>query len=157
MSRTVSAAALAAMAAQETGEELLVLVTIEHDDLATPIRVCDQSPDVTSRTNLFQYFPIRVVLPWEREDQLPAPSLGIDAVDRQIITALRALDGGPTVTLELVLRSTPDTLEYGPYEMSLRNAQYDALTIEGVLGYSHVLDEKHPKDAYTPDKFPGLF
>lgn len=154
---TVSAAGAAAMAAEQTGEEFVTLVTIDHEDLASPIRVCDQEPDLVSRGNTFVAFPFQIVLPEDRDDELPRSSIQVDCVDRTILAAIRALTSAPTVTVECVLRSQPDTLEYGPFEMTLRPIRYDMLVIEGDLNVARILDEPGEQLSYTPDVAPGLF
>lgn len=155
--RALSSAGYLSIARQETDEDVCVLVTLSHADLATPIRVCNTGPDLVSRGNTYTYLPFAIVFPADREDQLPQPSVQIDNVDRAIVRALRALSSAPSVSIEVVLRSQPDTLEFGPFVSELRVAPYDALTVEGQLSVPPILDEEHPQDGYTPDAFPGLF
>ncbi len=142
---------------QETGEAFLVLLTISHDDLAQPIRVVNNQENITSNGNLFVAFPFEIELPGSGGNSLPEVTLRIDNVDRQIVQAIRSISGAPTVTLEVIMASTPDVIEAGPYEFTLRNATYDALAVEGRLQFKDILNEPYPADSFTPSGFPGLF
>jgi hypothetical protein len=145
------------MAAPRTGEALLVLLTISHPDLAAPIRVTSDAVDTVSRGQTFVHFPFSITLPDERDDRPPAAQLSIDNVNRQIVAALRSIASAPTVTAEIVLGSQPDTVEAGPFEFSLRNAGYDAMTVAGELGYEELLDQRWPAEDFSPASHPGLF
>lgn len=155
--RTLSSTAQAAIAAAQTGEAFLVLLTLDHDDLDAPIRVTSDAVATVSRGETFTPFPFEVALPSERDDQLAGVRLVIDAVDRSIIIALRDLTSAPTVTMEVVLGSTPDTVEAGPFEYTLKNATYNALTVEGDLAFEDVLNEAFPGQSFVPFTHPGLF
>jgi hypothetical protein len=157
MSRILSTAARQAMFAAETEQVFLLLLTIAHADLAETIRVAHNSQDVVSRGETYLAYPFRIELPADRDDQVAQVQLSIDNVDRQIVQAVRSLSGSPSVTLEVVLASSPDLLEAGPFEFSLLDAGYDALTVTGTLGYEDVLNEPYPGDSFTPNLFPGMF
>jgi len=75
MPRTLSNAALASMNAQATGEVWLVLLTLSHPTLATPIRLVNNNEDVVSRGSTFLAFPFEVELPGEDPDQPPKAML----------------------------------------------------------------------------------
>jgi len=142
---------------QETGEAFLVLLTIDHDDLTAPIRVVNNHENITSNGNEFIAFPFEIELPGAGGDSLPEVTLRIDNVDRQIVQAIRSISGPPTVTLEVIMASTPNTIEAGPYEFTLRDATYDALTVEGRLQFQDILNEPYPADSFGPSGFQGLF
>jgi hypothetical protein len=88
---------------------------------------------------------------------MPNVTLSIDNVDRQIVNAVRALTGPPTVTVSVVLASSPNTIEAGPYQMTLRDASYDSLVVSGTLSVEDMMNEPYPVDLMTPANFPGLF
>ena len=162
MSRTVSSAFKAAVAAQQTGEAVLVLLTIDHEDLSYsggpgPIYLTSDSVNTVSRGNTHLPFPFQIALPDEREDRPPVSQLIIDNVSREIIPTIRSLTSAPTITLELVLASDPETVEAGPFVFTLKDATYDLLTIAGRLGYEDILNERWPIDDFTPASHPGLF
>jgi hypothetical protein len=158
MPRTLSSTARRAIFAQETGEVFLLLLTIAHPQLAEPIRVVNNNEDVVSGGVTFQRFPFELALPPETEEAPPTVSLRIANADRQIVQAVRALAGDAmTVDVSVVLASSPDTIEAGPYRFTLRDVSYDAAIVEGTLRFEDVLNEPYPADSFTPARFPGLF
>jgi len=158
MPRTLSSTARRAIFSQETGEVFLLLLKITHPDLAEPIRVVNNSEDVTSNGYLYQRFPFEVALPAENEDAPPTVQLRIANADRQIVEAVRSLSGeAMTVELAVILASSPDTIEAGPYQFTLRDVSYDASIVEGTLMFEDVLREPFPAETFTPARFPGLF
>jgi hypothetical protein len=155
--RSLSLTARLAINAQETDQVFLLLLTISHAGLAAPIRVAHNSQDVVSRGETFLAFPFQITLPADRDDQLSKVQLTIDNIDRQLVQAVRTLDSPPSVALEVVLASSPDDLEAGPFGFTLLDAGYDALTVTGALGYEDVLNEPYPGGTFTPNLFPGMF
>lgn len=157
MSRTLSSLAKQAIHAQETGEVFLLLLTLSHASLAQPIRVANNLENVTSNGNTFTAFPFTIVLPQEQEDQPPRMRLVIDNVDRTIVTALRNLTSPPTIQLDVVLASQPNTLEASFPGFSLRQAQYDQLVVEGELTLEEIVLEPFPEGSFDPQNFAGIY
>jgi len=157
VSRTLSLTARQAVFSQETDQVFLLLLTIAHPDMAVPVRVVNNLEAVTSRGNEFIAFPFQINLPYDKDDQITQVTLTIDNVDQQIVVGVRALSSPPTVTLEVVLAASPDTVEAGPFDFSMKSATYDSLVVEGVLGFEDILNEPFPGNAFTPQNFPGMF
>jgi hypothetical protein len=154
--RTLSAAALASTNAQETGEAWLVLLTISHPALAQPIRVTSDNQDVTSNGNVFQTFPFSITLPGEDPEQPSRARLRIDNVDRSIIATLRTITSAPTLSIDIVLASSPSTVEVSFVGLTMREVEYDAQTITADLVFEAVFVEPITVQM-TPARFPGLF
>ena len=157
MSRALSTAAKQAIFAPETDEVFLILVTISHPQLPAPLRAVNNTVNVTSRGDVFTAYPVRIDLPGESADEVARVQLQIDNVDRLILDTLRTLSEPPTVTVEVIMASTPDTVEAGPFAMTLHSAPYDALTVTGELAFEDILNEPFPGDTFSPALFPGLF
>jgi hypothetical protein len=158
VSRTLSTLAKQAIFAQESGETFLLLLTISHASLATPIRLVADMQDVVSRGNTFTALPFGFVLPGEREDQIPRCRLWVDNVDRAIVTAIRNATGSPpTLLAEIVIRAQPDTLEASFDGYTLRDADYDVVQVSGDLSLEDPLNEPYPADSFTPNLFPAVF
>ena len=159
MPRSTSTTLRNAVFAPETGEVFLLLLTIQHADIGSPdtLYFVNNYEDVTSNGDVYTAYPFLIDLPADIEDQLPQVELVIDNVDRSIIETIRTLTGPPAVTLSVVLADSPNTVEAGPFEMTLRTAEWDALTIRGNLQPQDILNEPYPGDAYTPQDFSGLF
>ncbi len=155
--RSLSSLALAAGNAAQTGEVVVVLLTITHPTLGTPIRVCSDSVECVSRGNTFLPFPFECNMPRESDDAPQAVTLRICAVDRSVISAARTAVGGVlTAAMEVVYASTPNVVECGPYNFTIRRATYDAMVLEGELSFEDVLNAKFPKDIFSPALFTNL-
>lgn len=156
MARSLSSAAIASMHAQETGEVWLVLLTINHASMAQPIRVVNNTEDITSRGALFQAFPFEIILPSDDPDSPPKAIIRFDNVERTAIATIRSITSPPSVTLEVILASQPDTVEISYPNFALRNVRYDATVIEGELTFEGLYTEPITYQM-TPSRFPGLF
>lgn len=154
---SLSLTAIQAAMAQETGEVFLMCLTITHPTLTTPLRVVNDGRDLVRSAGTFMATAFELTLPGQQDDRPPEVRLRIDAVDRSILSALRGLTSPPGIRLEVVLASSPNVIESGPYDLTLREVTYTATSIEGTLGYEDVLNEPFPKDTFTPRNFPGLF
>lgn len=158
MARPLSIAARRAIFASQTGEVFVGLLTLSHPLLHDPIRVCSDSSDTTSGGVVYLAFPFEMTMPAEREDGLPRVQLRVCNVDRRIVEAARSVYGEPMqVEFSVVLASSPDVLECGPFTFSLEDIGYDALTVEGSLAYEDFLNEAFPDGSMDPNQFPGLF
>ncbi len=155
--RPLSLAALNAINAQETGEVFCFLLTLSHSSFTAPIRICSGGIDITSRLNLYTFCPFEISLPPETDEAPPSVVLSVDNVDRSLIAAVRGVSDAIGIRLEVVLASSPDTVEAGPFDFLLRDVLYDALVISGTLRYEQILDEPYPADDFTPSRTPGVF
>ncbi len=156
MPRALTVQALASLNEQETDEVWLPLVTIAHEALADPIRAVANPENVTSRDMLFVGLPFELTLPDETEDGPGEVRLRIDNVDRMIVDTLREINTPPTVTVEVILASQPDTVELSVDNLTLRDARYDVVTVEGVLRFEDLTTEPIA-EIISPERFPGLF
>lgn len=157
MSRPLSAAAVTAAGAQRTDQAFLTLLAIEHEALPEPLRFTSDAVETVHAGEVYVPCPFSLTLPEERDDRPPTVRMVIDNVARAVIATLRSIPTAPTLTLTIVLGSTPDVVEAGPFVFTLRSATYDANAIVGELGYEEILDLPYPSDTFTPNLFPGLF
>lgn len=156
MARTLSSRAIASGNAQQTDEVWLVLLTISHPELPEPIRVVNNNENVTSRGNEFIAFPFDIQLPGEDPD-LPAKArLRIDNVDRRVVNTIRSITSPPSVTLEVVLASAPNTVEISFEGLVMREVEYDVSAVTGDLVFESIFTEPITY-TMTPSRFPGLF
>jgi hypothetical protein len=157
MSRTLSTNFKADAFKQEGGEVYLVLLEINHASLGTPIRVVNNYADVTSNGNTYSAFPFTINLPSDTDEGSTDVSIAIDNIDRTVVDAVRTVTGPPTVTISVILASAPNSIEAGPYVMTLRNASYDSMTVTGTIAVEDMLNEPYPIDTLTPALFPNMF
>ena len=159
MSRTTSATFRQAVFSQETDKVFLPIITISHPSLGSPLRFVRDAYQITSGGNVYLPFPFNVTLPNDRDDggQVKSVQLTIDNVDRSIIGTLRSIPDSPTLTLSIVLASSPDTVEFGPMTFSLQGVSYNADTITGTLVAEDRLQNKVPGLTWNPVDFSGVF
>lgn len=157
MTRSLSSAALRSIFAANADDPWLAFVTINHADLAQPIRVVHNSQDVVSNGETYIAFPFGAEFPVDDANQVTSVQLVIHNVGRDITQALEAIGTPPEVTLKFCLGSQPDTVEAGPFEFTLQGATYDAHTITGTLGYPPLLMTTFPAGDINPADFPGAF
>lgn len=154
--RTLSPAALASAHARETEEVWLVLLTISHSALPTPLRFVNNFTSLTSRSNIFVAFPFEIEFPEQDADSAGEARITIDNIDRQIVETIRQISSPPSVTLEVVLASSPDTVEAQFTGLVLRNVEYDAHRVRGTLRFEDITTEPVSVQM-TPARFPGMF
>lgn len=142
---------------QETGEQFVTLVTITHEQLAAPIRVCDDTVDLISRGETYVALAFRITFGRESEDTIPKARLTIDNVDRRITEAVRAITSPPTVTVEIVRHADPDTVEMSLENYRVVQVDYNAMEVSAEISLENFLLEPYPSAVFDPGRFPGVF
>ncbi len=155
--RSLSATAVAALMGSSTGEIFLALLTIDHADLSVPFRLVNNTEDVTSGGDLYTAYPFEIKFPTEDGDTISSVNIQLDNVDQLLIPTIRSLQSEPSVQVEIILASSPDTIEAGPWEYLMRGARYNSQGITAELTFEPILQEAFPKDIMSPKVFPGLF
>jgi hypothetical protein len=158
MSRSLSTAFRSALAAQETGEAILLLLEIDHSELATPIRVSSDNVNTTSNGEVFVAYPFILKLPNDDNTEgPPVASLQIDNVDQSLTTVIRNITTPPTCRIMVVLGSDPDTLEMDLPGFSMIDISANVTTISAQLTIENYMAEPFPGNKFMPSTFPGLF
>ncbi len=142
---------------EETSEVFLELLTIDHPDLAAPIRVVNDEIDLTSNGEVFTAFPFELTLPNDEEGRVPRARLRIDNVDRRIVQAIREVSSAPTVQIEVARASAPDVVEVPFPVLQMAKVRYDAFVVESDLILPGLENEPYPAAKFTPKDYPGLF
>lgn len=157
MSRTVSPTALQAMLARETDEVFLVCMRISHSSFGT-IRVVNNTEPVVRDDGTYLPYPFNLILPSDTDEQVPEITVQFDNIDGSIAQAIRTISGRPAASFDVILASSPNTIEAGPFEFAILSAQDDAMMISCTLGFEEdVLNQSIPKGNYNPSNSPGLF
>lgn len=155
--RTLGTNMLNALTAQQTSEAILVLLTINHDDLSEPIRITSDAVPTISNGNTFVVYPYKVTLPDDPENGFSSGRLEIDNVHRDIVVAIRQISTSPTVTIQIVLGSDPDTVEVEIDGFQMDNIKHDVFTVRSDLVMDNYMHEPFPGNRFVPSFFPGLF
>jgi hypothetical protein len=148
---TLSNDALQSALSQWTDECWLECLTFEHSSLSAPIRLVNDRQDLVRTPGTFTAFPFAVKLHERTEDGFGQAEIRADGVDQSLIDDLRSIEHGLTVTYELVLLSSPNTVEHGPIEFEVRSIVANAGTISLLVAFAlNMLGEAHPKDYFAP-------
>lgn len=158
MAREVSATALQAMLSQQTGEVFVPCLKIEHPSFAAPYRIAYNTETLHRSDGDYLPFAFQCNLPDQVEDSVPQVKVTIDNADLEISNAIRAVNGMPSITMDVVLASSPNTIEAGPFAYSLMDATVTADSINGTLGYEDdIFSQQVPGQSYLPTNSAGLF
>ena len=158
MSRVVSPTALQAMLARETDEVFLVCLRLYHTSFPAVIRLVNNTEPVVRMDGTYQPFPFSITLPEDSEDKVPEVNVQFDNIDDMITDAIRTISGRPDVSFDVVLASSPNYVEAGPFNFKIVSSQYDRAYVSCTLGFEEdILGQSVPKGVYSPSNSPGLF
>lgn len=159
MPRTLSLAAARAAQAAQTTDAFLVLLTISHPELGTPLRVVSNNAPIVSRGMTFQPYFFDLVLATDDGATAAEVEITLDNVDLALIDMLREADTPPTFKIEVAMASTPSTVEMTVDQLKLREVTWDVSTIRGKLALEDVMNQAFPSayPFYDPAQFAGLF
>jgi hypothetical protein len=158
MPRAYSAQYKSTLAKVSMEETPLILLTISHPDLPSPIRVVNDTLNITSNGNLYLAFPFNCVLPDDYENKLPRAVLSISNVGRDLMQWLETSDGGngATARFQQVMRSRPDQIEW-EITMNLFNVSATNLQVSAELGFENLFAKPATSINYRPENSAGLF
>lgn len=168
MSRAFSLTTVRALMEEQSGDWIVMLLTLNHDDLSEPIRVSSDPTQrvgevdgrivygTVSRSATFTYYPVTMALPSDEEGSPPSTTLEILA-DKEVLAKVRALTSPPSVHMELVMGSAPDVVEMSQPDFALIRVSYDMNTITGEITVDFLANEPLPAGRYRPGSHPGAF
>ena len=153
----MTAAAVEAMTAQETGEVFLVTAEISGDGVLS-FRLVNNTEPLVSQGNTYEPFGFTFILPSTGDSGIKSASFEIDNVDR-VLQEMTVSAAGKEVTAEfnMLLASNPDVPERGPFKYILRDFKVTSKKVKAVLYDFYLTDLNIPGLQYTPKNFPGLF
>jgi len=174
VSRAFSAAALAQLYSPDADDPLLLLLTITAPNdvpgadvlrfangYTTRLTGLETDASITaygvvSRGNDFIFLPMEVTFP-QADDAAPRARITLHDITREAMPLVRAVTSAPSVLLELVLASAPDTVEMSVSGLSLSVISYSRDTISADLVADNLALEPFPSHTFVPANFPGLF
>lgn len=153
-----SAAAKKQLNATSANDPILLLLEIDHPDLASILRVTNNNEDVTHLTNVFTALPFEITPPDDLSQGQPRAQLVVDNVGRVMTQWIEDSGGGDGATVRLIqiLHSDPDTIEW-EVTMNLYNVSMDMLRVTGTLAFEDFLNMPGVTVTYRPETAPGLF
>jgi hypothetical protein len=157
MSNTLNNQIIAQMYAQESGDPFLALLTIDHEDFVSPIRLVNDMQDVISRGNTFQAFPFRFRLSPDDGESRREVSIDVDNTTLEFMDEFRSTTSPLSVTIEMILASTPDTVVQTYDNLKTAGLTYNKTAVKFTLLADDFLNTKMTSESYDPQNFPGLF
>jgi hypothetical protein len=156
---TMSDPALQAIFSRSTDEVFIVLMKITSTQLGfEPIRLAkDQFGTVVSSGETYIGCPFEASMLSDQDENLPESVISIQNIDREIVNMVRTLISAPTITITVVLASSPNVIERGPFSLKLRDVNWNAIVVTGKIKLEDILNEPFPGESMTPDLFPGMF
>jgi len=160
--RSISATAMAAFYAAQTGAVLPVLLEITHDvtGYPNPLRIANNTVDLTYGGNTYTAFPFKYDPPDQREDGSTANArLTICAVDQTIPALLRLAVGAATVQATATFWNDESGSvlfeELASWSFTLRNVSGAADIVTADLIYEDRLDNAVPAGEFN-SHWPGI-
>jgi hypothetical protein len=161
MPRDLPPAALAAMMAQETADAFLTLLTITLDN-PPDLHFTDNSVDITSTVAdgstpvVYTAIPFTFIAPANKEGELAQARLTIDNVGRELVDDIRQQVTPLKVSITVVSSADLNTQVALFSDMTLRNVNYNSLSISGVLVLENLYAENFSQ-LLTGRYYPALF
>lgn len=158
MARAYSDVYKSTLAEVSAPESPLLLLEINHPELPSPVRVVNDTQNITSNGNLYLGFSFRFVLPSDYENQLPKARIAIDNVGKDLMQWIETSDGGAgsTVQLSTIMRSRPNQIEW-TMTMSMFNIQANAREVSAELGFENLFTKPAISIQYRPETCIALF
>lgn len=154
--RILSAPAIEAVQAQETGEVMLVFLELELSPTFT-LRVVNNWEEVTRGGNVYYPYRFEIGIPDEVDEGIPTVPLRIDNISSEILTSIMTLDAPIPVTMNVCLASSPNVVEAGPFSLKIIDVKWNDQDIEAELTFDDVMLEVYPGYRVTPSSHPAAF
>ena len=153
---TMSAGGADAGLSRETEQVFVLLLELSHPGIE-PVRMALNNEPVVHNGDEYLAAHFETDLP--QDTNRPARvRVRIANVDRRLAGFVREQLTEPArVKISVVLASSPDMIEAGPFEMTLRNVSMDAMYVEGDLQNEDYLNTAVPALRTTPELFPGMY
>lgn len=158
MARAYSAEYKSTLASTAAPEAPITLLEIDHADLTQPVRVVNDTQNVTCNGVEYIACAFRCVLPDDFENQLPKATLAVDNVGKELMYWVESSGGGIGATARFIqiMRSRPNQIEW-EITMNLSNVKATTAEVSADLGYDNIFSR--PAISMRYDKFtsPGIF
>lgn len=141
---------------QSITETYLVLIEIRHLMLPTPIRLVNDTQNLTAFTFLWNRGYMELRLP-DTTSGNRSSNITIQNVDNRIGQSAKRLIGPATVKFRVVRRDTPDIAEVEYPTMRMTDIRGNSQSITATLASNHLKREPYPFVTASKDVAPGIF
>lgn len=157
MANQLSSQLLTQLFLQESNDPFLALVTLEHPDFVSPIRLVNNSNDIVSRGNTFRAFPMTIGFPVDDGESFKSFTLEFDNVSLELIDEVRSITTQMSVKIEMILASIPNDVQLSHEELKVSNVSYNKTKIIASIVLDNFLGAEITSEKYNPSNFPGIF
>lgn len=172
MSRRLSLNARLAHEDEFSAEIEVMLFVIEHPDLEAPIRLSTDNavristdPEIygtvstwrgATPANPYLWVIASAVLPGDSEDGPAQATIVLENLDTEMVTLVRSFTDLASVSLAVVLASSPDQVEAEYTGLQIASADITGGEIALSLSRDEIELEPFPAGRMTKHRFPGL-
>ena len=164
MVRTITDAVRAKLYAETESDVVFTLLTVTTSD-ATVLRFCNNPTEsdgeakykTVSNGNDFSYLPFEARFPQDTTGGLPRAQLALSNVGREFIAIIRSIKISPTLMLQGVLASDPDTAIVTAANLKFDRVTYTAGEVLIDLVGIRLDQEPFPSSSFSPTITPGVF
>ena len=158
MPRAYSAEYKSTLAVTSAPEAPLILLEITHAGLVTPVRVVNDTQNLTSNGNEYIACAFRCTLPDDFENQLPKATLSVDNVGKELMYWIETSAGGYGAKAHFmqVMRSRPNQIEW-EITINLSNVKATVKEVSGDLSFDNIFTRPAISMRYDPFTAPGIF
>lgn len=144
--------------ATDSDEVVLHLLIIDHADLPEPIRVVNNTENVTHQGNEYIGVPFAITLPDQQEQGASKASITVDNVGRTLTDWLEVSSGGVGATVEIIeiISSDPDHVQAN-FKLNLSDVNMTVSEVSGTLSYTDIFNKPGIVLTYSPAVTPGVF
>lgn len=143
---------------QETDVLFVYLLTVNHADLAEPLRFTNNTDNIESNGDLYQAWPFDISLPDQGDDKIPRAQIVFDAADNNMVSVLRSLESQPSISIAIVDVDDPGTIEKSFSNMMVVSQAYTSdYSVSLTLGMLDLTQERAQNLRFDKVRFPGLF
>lgn len=155
---TVSASTAKKLHQVDDSGGILALLKIDHASLSAPVRLVNDSRDLTTLGDTYIGIPFSVTLPNDKASEVPRAKLQMDNTGRELTAELERLTPGAALsaTLLIVHRSTPGVIDY-QFTAPLSGLRVDQSNVTGSMSPGDLLRRPAVLLRADPATAPGLF
>ena len=154
---SLSSDAVIQVSENHSEEALLWLMTIESNELDTPLYLVNNNEEIISNGITYEPFPFEVGLPPDDGGKPQNLTLKTYNLAPELMDVIRQPIEPPTVRLDLVSTADLDFVEKSIGFLSVAAATYDALEVTFQLSAGGWAGRKTLNNIYNQAEFPALF
>ena len=140
-----------------SGIQVITLLTIDHPNLPQPMRFASPANEVfVSNGNDFLPAFFEVLIASERFDEPPVATLKIAGTDGVILAAIDALKPSPSFTIQAVMETFPDVVQYQNTDFEVISFSHDIASMTIEIG-PRLANLPFPGKNMDREATPGIF